>query len=313
MTLLVTGADGFVGRHVLPQLLADGWSVTACFRAGGSPPPWANTVAGVHWLPLDLEDDRSVEASVAAGHEAILHLAALASGREAREAVGRAWNVNAAGTARLLEASVRHRGAGSDPLVLVISTGEVYGPGGPAPRREVDPVAPVSPYAASKVGAEVSAFETTRRTGLRTVIARPFAHTGPGQSTQYVVPAWAARLRAARQSGERTIPVGNLQPVRDFLDVRDVAAAYVRLLRAGVPGEIYNVASGSGVPLHDVFSRLAALVGADARPETDPTLTRSADLPHLVGDASKLRQATGWQPTLSFDETLRDLVNAQAH
>lgn len=310
MTVLVTGADGFVGRHVLPRLQADGRVVVACHRANTPLPAWATALAGVTWVPLDLEDDRSVRASIAPGTDAILHLAAVASGREARAEPGRAWNVNAGGTARLCEAAAQ---AGTDPLVVVVSSGEVYGSGGPTPRQEGDAALPVSPYAASKLGAEVAAFETMRRTGLRVVVARPFAHTGPGQTERYVVPALAARLRVARQSGARSVAVGNLDPVRDFLDVRDVAEAYVRLLRVGVPGEIYNIASGAGIGLREVFRQLAQLIGADAAPVVDPTLTRTADLPHLVGDATKLRHATGWTPSVPFDQTLRDLVHAQAN
>jgi GDP-4-dehydro-6-deoxy-D-mannose reductase len=94
--------------------------------------------------------------------------------------------------------------------------------------------------------------------------------------------------------------------------VRDVAAAYVALLGKGTPGEAYNVASGKGVSLRDLFSRLAKIVGVEAIPETDPAFVRPADLSHLVGDASKLRAATGWQPRFVLDETLRDLVDAQA-
>lgn len=313
MTLLVTGADGFVGRHVLSRLQSEGWTVVACHRANTPLPAWATALPGITWVPLDLEDDRSVRAAVAPETEVILHLAAVASGREARDDPGRAWNVNAGGTARLCEATATLRGAGTEPLILIVSSGEVYGPGGPEPRQEADSPSPVSPYAASKLGAEVAAFETMRRTGLRVVVARPFAHTGPGQTERYVVPALAARLREARQSGARTVAAGNLDPVRDFLDVRDVAEAYVRLLRFGVPGEVYNVASGAGIGLRDVFRQLAQLIGADAVPVLDSTLTRTADLPHLVGDATKLRQATGWTPSVPFDQTLRDLVHAQAN
>jgi GDP-4-dehydro-6-deoxy-D-mannose reductase len=100
--------------------------------------------------------------------------------------------------------------------------------------------------------------------------------------------------------------------VRDFLDVRDVADAYVALLEKGEPGAIYNVASGTGRPLREVFARLAAIVGVAAVPQPDPALQRRADLPWLVGDASRLRAATGWQPAVSFDQTLQDVVNAQA-
>jgi GDP-4-dehydro-6-deoxy-D-mannose reductase len=177
---------------------------------------------------------------------------------------------------------------------------------------ETDPLLPISPYAASKVGAEAAGLETWRRTGLRVIVARPFPHTGAGQSARYVVPAFAARLREARRSGARTVPTGNLAPVRDLLDVRDVVAAYRLLLLRGTAGEAYNVARGSGVSLAEVFERLAALTGAVAAPATDPSLVRSADIPHLVGDSTKLRRATGWAPSISFEQTLQGLVDAEA-
>jgi GDP-4-dehydro-6-deoxy-D-mannose reductase len=193
----------------------------------------------------------------------------------------------------------------------VVSTGEVYGAGAAVPRRETDPWAPVSSYGASKVAAEVAALEVWRRTGLRVIVARPFPHTGAGQTTGYVVPAFAARLRAAKAAGDTMVPTGNLEPVRDLLDVRDVVDAYRRLLANGVPGEAYNVARGEGASLAELFDRLAALIGVRARPVPDPALVRGTDIPHLVGDSTKLRRATGWAPTRSLEQTLQGLLDAE--
>ncbi|HEU4588032.1 MAG TPA: NAD-dependent epimerase/dehydratase family protein [Gemmatimonadales bacterium] len=315
MRVLVTGADGFVGRRLVPRLLAAGHHVLAACRPGGPPlAEWLGAgVSGVATVPLELADDASVQAVAAHAVDAVVHLAALSSGAEARRHPAAAWEANAVGTARLLYALGERRLAGdADPVVLVISTAEVYGAGPARPRREDDPVAPVSPYAASKVGAETAALETWRRTGLRAIVVRPFQHTGPGQSPTFVVPAWAARLRDAARRGERTIATGNLTPVRDLLDVRDVVDAYVALLERGVPGEIYNVASGIGVPLSELFERLARLAGVAAVAVPDPALVRSADIPHLVGDPGKLRAATGWKPCFTLDDTLRGVVDAQA-
>lgn len=313
MRVLVTGADGFVGRHLLGALSAAGHVVTATRRDGAPPPPWAESLAAVRWRTLELTSGDSVAAVAAEPVEAVVHLAALASGREARQDPGLAWTVNAAGTARLLEALAGwRRERGHDPRVLVVSTGEVYGEGPSAPRREPEPLRPVSPYAASKVGAEVAAMEVFRRTGLRVIVARPFAHTGPGQAPIYAAPAFVERLRLARQIGAPAVKVGNLEPVRDFLDVRDVVRAYVALLERGVDGETYNIASGRGVTLRELFEALAGLVGIRAVAEADPALLRTADLPHLVGDATKLHAATGWSPAIPFTQTLRDLVDAQA-
>jgi GDP-4-dehydro-6-deoxy-D-mannose reductase len=314
--VLVTGADGFVGRHLVRRLLLAGDDVAAGCRPGGAPVDWRQDApAGTRLevLPLELTADGSIAAVLAWRPEAIVHLAAVASVREARLDPGLAWDINAAGTARLVAAAASRRDAGTtDPVMLLVSTGEVYGLGPPVPRVETDPLLPMSPYAASKVGAETAALEAWRRTGLRVIVARPFPHTGAGQSAEYVVPAFARRLRRARDTGARTVPTGNLDPVRDLLDVRDVVEAYRALLARGVPGEIYNVARGTGVSLAEVFVRLADLVGASVAPEPEPSLVRSADIPHLVGDSTKLRRATGWTPSISLEQLLQDLVDAQA-
>ncbi len=309
MKVLVTGAAGFVGPVLLDRLVLAGHEVIGTHLPGDVPPARAQ----VRWVELDITRSESVAAAAAVRPDAVVHLAALASNAAARRDPGRAWEVNAAGTARLAEALGEQRVQGADPLLLHVSTSEVYGAVAPGHLlREHDPVVPTSPYAASKAGAELSVQEVARRTGLRTVIARPFTHTGPSQADLYVIPGWARQMRAAAGQASSTVRTGNLEPVRDFLDVRDVAAAYVALLAHGEPGMIYNVASGTGRPLREVFARLAAIVGAPAIPEPDPALQRRGDLPWLVGDATRLRSATGWQPTISFDQTLQDVVNAQA-
>ena len=315
MKVLVTGAGGFVGRWLLPALVAEGHEVLGTRLPGEAPPSFLGEAARRHvrWLPLDLQDTGSVRAAVDEVPDAVVHLAAIASGAEARRDPGLAWEVNAAGTARLADAlgARRHTGV-ADPLLLLVSTAEVYGDVSPVRARlETDLPAPVSPYAASKLGAEIAAFETARRSGLRVLVVRAFPHTGPGQTDRYVVPAFARRLKAARRLGATVVKTGNLEPIRDFLDVRDVAQAYLSLLVHGEPGEIYNVASGAGLSLQAIFLRLAELIGVRATPEVDRELTRTADLPHLVGDASRLRQRTGWAPRYTLDQTLQDLVNAQ--
>lgn len=315
MTVLVTGADGFVGRWVLRALLAAGHQVVGAVQPG---PPREDGLsdaerAAVLWVPLELGDLRSVRQVAGRPFDAVIHLAAVASGGDALRDPGVAWAVNAAGTARLLgEFGRRHRAGETDPLILLVSTAEVYGAGNGRPFTEADPIAPRSPYAASKAGAELAALETRARTGLRVVVARSFPHTGPGQDERFVAPAFARRLRGARLAGARVVKVGNLEPVRDFLDVRDVAAAYLALLAHGVPGQVYNVASGQGVSLHELFDRLAAIVGVNAIPEADPEFMRPADIPVLVGDSAKLKAATGWAPRFALDQTLRDLADAQA-
>ena len=264
----------------------------------------------MQWIPLDLEDPASVAQAARASADRVVHLAAVASSVEARRDPGHAWSVNAAGTARLVESLAE---VSTSCRVLVISTGEVYGPGEPRPRRETDPVNPGSPYAASKAAAELAAIETGRRTGLPVVVARPFAHTGPGQSTTYVAPAFLDRIRLAQRTGAVAVKTGSLDPVRELLDVRDVVDAYLALLERGRAGEVYNVARGEGLSIGDLFQRIADIAGVRVLPEPDHSLLRATDVPHLVGDPSKTTQETGWTAGRSLDQTLRDLVDAQAH
>ena len=321
MKVLVTGADGFVGRWLVRRLLADGREVYGAVRPGQSPAPIApagdltpQERAAVRWLPLELTDAGSVRKCVDLPYDAVVHLAAISSGSDATRDPGEAWTVNAAGTARIVEVLGEARRTGrADPVVLMVSTGEVYGASNELrPRRETDPVAPRSPYAASKAGGEIAALEAWRRTGLRVIVVRAFAHTGPGQDARFVVPAFAERLRFAKRVGAPVVKVGNLEPVREFLHVRDVVDAYARLLAKGQPGETYNVASGQAVSLEQLFFRLADLIGARPIPEADPELVRGGDIFHLVGDAAKLHAATGWAPRYSLDDTLRDVLDAQA-
>lgn len=318
MRVLVTGADGFVGRWLVRRLLADGRDVFAAVRPATSAAHADDGLTdaereAVRWLPLELLDADSIRQVAGSPYDAVIHLAAVASGPEALRDPGGAWTVNAVGTVRLCQVLADGKAAGrSDPLVLIVSSAEVYGRGEARPRRETDVPAPCSPYAASKVAAETAGLEAWRRAGLRVIVARPFAHTGPGQDARFVVPAFAQRLRFAQRIGAPVVKVGNLEPVREFLHVQDVVDAYARLLTKGQPGETYNVASGEGLSLEDLLFRMAGLIGVRPIPEADPDLMRPADIPHLVGDGAKLRHATGWAPRFTLDQTLKDVLDAQA-
>jgi GDP-4-dehydro-6-deoxy-D-mannose reductase len=161
------------------------------------------------------------------------------------------------------------------------------------------------------LGAEIAALEVGRRTALEVIVARPFGHTGARQAQRYVVPAFACRVQIAKRVGAPVVTVGNLEPVREFMHVRDVVDAYTRLLQSGKNGEIYNVASGHAVSLRDVFLQIADISGHRVIPEIDTALVRAVDIPYLVGDATKLTEATGWHASTPLSETLREVVNAQ--
>ncbi|MGH7523541.1 MAG: NAD-dependent epimerase/dehydratase family protein [Gemmatimonadales bacterium] len=309
--LLVTGADGFVGRWLVRSARAAGRAVIAVIPPGApAPAEWNNAASAVaiEVLVADLADPAAAARIAGSRPTAVVHLAAIASSVAARHDPAAAMVVNCDATVRLARALA---GAGS-PCFLFASTAEVYGPGHADAIAESAPVKPVSPYAESKARAEKALADVANETGLPVIVARSFPHTGPGQTTTYVLPALVARLLAARKAGAATVRVGNLSAVRDFLDVRDVVRAYLMLLAHGRPGAVYNVASGVGRRLSECFDLLARLVGVTVTVEPDAALLRPSDIPVLIGDASRLRAATGWSPEIPFERTLQDLVNAQA-
>jgi GDP-4-dehydro-6-deoxy-D-mannose reductase len=294
MKTLITGADGFVGRWLSRRLGELGYK----------------TIEPV----FDLRDAASVRRAVDHDADWVVHLAGVSSvSASIADPVG-TWETNALGTTRLVEALAERRAAkGSDPVVLVVSSAEVYGPGKCEPRLETDVVAPVTPYATSKAAAEVGSLEVAKRTGLRVIVARPFPHTGPGQATKFVAPGFIERIRLARRVCAPVVSTGNLEPVRDLLDVRDVVEGYIALLERGVSGEIYNVASGEGIRLEDLFYLVASLLEYRVIPERDASLARASDIPHLVGNSEKLRAATGWSPRFPLKQTLQSMIDAEAH
>jgi GDP-4-dehydro-6-deoxy-D-mannose reductase len=308
MKVLVTGADGFVGKWTCLQLVEAGHEVVGGVRRlsdlDSLPAHWREKLRAMRWVECELRAPASVRAALEGGPAAIIHLAAMASGAEARANPVAAWDINCLGTCELLYAIER---MGLAARFILASTGEVYGRALHRPAAESDPVAPCSPYAASKAGAEIAALEFHRRTSGDAVVVRPFAQTGPGQRVDFVAPAFARRILAAREAGTGQIAVGNLEPVREFLDVRDVASALTLLLTAGRSGEVYNIAQGAGVALVDLFKQLADLLGWHGTPVPDPTLFRAGDIPMLVGDGTRLA-SLGWRARYDLRTTLSDLI-----
>jgi GDP-4-dehydro-6-deoxy-D-mannose reductase len=282
--VLVTGADGFVGRHLMVEL-GDG-AVAAS---------------------ADVTDAAAVRDEVAVVRpDAVVHLAALSSVAASWGSSSAVWRVNALGTVHVLEA-VRHEVP--DARILFVSTAEVYG--AEADRAPEDrPAAPVSPYAASKAAAEVACAQAVRASGLDVVVARPYAHVGPGQDERFAVGSWTRQIARLERDGGGALLVGDLSAERDLTDVRDVCRAYRLLLDPGVPAGTYNVASGDVVGLGDVVERLVALARVPVRVEQDPARLRPSDLPRLAGDAARLRAATGWVPMIALDTTLADALEA---
>jgi GDP-4-dehydro-6-deoxy-D-mannose reductase len=230
---------------------------------------------------------------------------------EARDAPRQAWDVNLYGTMNLAEAVLRHC---PQARFIFVSTSEVYG-GAPnalgVHLDETAPLEPLNPYAASKAAADLMVGQMARE-GLNAIRVRPFNHTGPGQTERFVIPAFAAqiaRIEAGMQ--EPVICVGNLDAHRDFLDVRDVADAYLRLAlspRSFEPGLVLNLASGIARRVGDVLDQLVSMARVSIRIETDPTRLRASDTPFATGNASRIRKLLGWESRTPWSTTLADVL-----
>ena len=320
MRALVTGAAGFVGGWLTRALQADGYAVTALALSPHGTTTDTRTADGgaLDWDYGDLRDDAFVKRAVErAAPDVIVHLAAVSHLPTAAADPPFAWDVNVTASARLLHQLSQWRTAhGTDPLVLMVGSAEQYGRHDTvgARLREDSAQAPRTVYAATKAAQEVLALQCWRASALRVVVARSFNHSGRGQDPRFLIPALVARAVALRDQPRGTpLAVGNTSPIRDFLHVQDVVSAYISLLRHGVPGEAYNVASGVGRSVHDVIARVLARVGVDAPLTTDPTLVRPVDVPALVGDPTKLQTATGWRATRAFDDIIDDIIDDVIH
>jgi GDP-4-dehydro-6-deoxy-D-mannose reductase len=210
-------------------------------------------------------------------------------------------------TWRLLEAV---RDAAPRARVVTVTTSEIYGPCEPGTRAaESAAFRPVSPYGLSKAAADQLAAAFAEAHRLDVVRARPFGHTGPGQSPQFVIPAWAKQVATIEAgAAEPVLRVGNLEVTRDLSDVRDVAQGYCALIGRGRSGAAYNLCRGEGAKLTDVLAHLTSLARVPVRVEVDPARLRPADLPYLVGDPELTANECGWRVTRPLEETLADVL-----
>ena len=311
MRTLVTGAEGFVGGYVLDALLAQGHEVFGgSLRDVAADAPGTGAGEGnIRWLELDVTDSALLPAVIREVRpEWVVHLAAQSSVRRSLDEPVQTWEVNATGTLRLVTALWD---VAPSARVLIVSSAEVYGavPPDQQPISEARLLAPTTPYGASKAAAEMAALQMAAR-GLRVIVARSFNHTGRGQSASFALPGFARQLKAiARGDGEACLGVGNLDVRRDFLDVRDVVAAYLLLLERGLSGTVYNVCSGSAPTLRELVERLIAIAGGHAEIRVEPHRLRAADIPVLQGDCRRLREL-GWEPRHSTTDMLAALYEA---
>jgi GDP-4-dehydro-6-deoxy-D-mannose reductase len=309
MRILITGATGFAGSHLVEALLAGGAEqILGISRHAELPESWRRD-ARIRLRSCDLADRAALETLLRDEQpEQIYHLAGYANtGRSFREPEA-AWAGNLTATLNLYDAIVRW---GDKIRVLFVGSGLIYGDPEDCDLAydENCPLRPPNPYAASKAAADLASYQYTRSPGLDIVRARPFNHIGPRQSPQFAVANFARQV-AVIMAGKQppVLETGNLRPRRDLTDVRDMVRAYILLMAHGRSGEAYNIGAGNTYSMQEVVDRLIARAGVpiDVRPRAD--LVRSIETAAVRADSTKLRHETGWAPNYSLEQTLADTL-----
>lgn len=309
--VLVTGAAGFGGSHLVAHLLDEGCEVVALDLPESPAGGLLALRDRIEYLSCDIADaDGARLAEALRGREfgAVYHLAGLASVRRSWDDMRRTLQVNAFATLNLIGALVRQA---KQPALLLVGSAEEYGAAkvDGAATAEDAPLSPISPYALSKVWQESLGAYYARIEHWPIFLTRTFNHTGPRQSPDFVCADFARQIaRIELRLQEPVLRVGNLGAVRDFLDVRDVVAAYRLIVEKGRPGVPYNVASGTVWKIADLLQILLQHAVIKIKVEVDMSRRRAADIPALRGDPGRLCADTGWKPRIRIEETLRDLL-----
>jgi len=292
-----------VGTH-LTHFLKPRASKVAVIASGDSR---SRQEPGVDYYELDIrraDEVRAVVRRVRPTH--IYHLAGISAVDISWKNPRLTFEVNLLGTYNLLEAGMS---LPSTPRILNVSTSQIYLPSDEI-LTETSPVSPDNPYAASKAMAELLRVQYRKCTTGGVITARSFNHTGPGQTTNFVLPSIAKQF-AEIEAGLHapSLLVGNVDVKRDFTDVRDVVLAYFALLNKGRIDEVYNVCSGSAVRLFDIIETFRTISGIPVEINTDTERLRSNDVSQIFGDPTKIRNETGWSPQIPLEKTIGDLMN----
>ena len=303
---LVTGIAGFVGRHLARELSRRGVTVSGSRHIHES----ASGVEADLVIPCDICEARAVRELLAETKpDQVYHLAAVTHVMRSYDYIDLTWRTNVMGTINLYEAALS---LGTRPKFLFVGTATEYGVVTPddLPLTEDRRLAPVEPYACSKAAADLASYQYAHGARLDIVRARSFNHTGPGQSHEFVASDFARQIAfIERGSAPPEINVGNLDAQREFLDVRDVVRAYAELMAKGLGGEVYHVAGGTLLSIRELLQKLLDLSTVKIEVKTDPSRFRPVETPIFRGSATKLFDATGWEPRIPFEQTLADLLD----
>jgi len=301
--VLVTGANGFVGNHVVKELVDHGIHVLG---VGGPISPNDQTPPADDYYVLDLMDRKSLEKTINFKDiSGVIHLAGLAAIGPSFDDPLHYITTNVGLEVNLFETALAQK---AYPRFLIISSGGLYDSTAKLPLTETSAVSPSSPYAVSKLGQEQLALYYGLR-GFECIIARPFNHIGPGQGLGFLAPDLTKQILEFTKRNDKPVLVGNLDAKRDYTDVRDVARAYRLLLEKGLPGEIYNVCSGTAHSGHEILADILTVVGTKPVIKQDSTKMRPSDNSIIYGSYQKLTKKTGWRPEILLEKTLDDVVD----
>ncbi len=310
MKALITGISGFAGSHLAEYLLnRKDIQVAGIIKWRSKLDNITHLLERIPLYECDIRDAFAVKTVLSEFRpDYIFHLAAQSYVPFSWRAPAETLSTNIIGELNIFE-TVRELKL--DSRIQIAGSSEEYGLVGPdeIPIKEDNPLRPLSPYGVSKVAQDLLGYQYHKSYGLHIIRTRAFNHTGPRRGEVFVTSQFARQI-VEIEKGRRppVIKVGNLDSVRDFLDVRDVVRAYYLSLEKGKAGEVYNIASGQGIKIRDLLDRLLKLSNVTIRVEVDPARLRPSDVVLLVGSADKFRQATGWKPEIPFDQTLQDLI-----
>ncbi|MEA2036729.1 MAG: GDP-mannose 4,6-dehydratase [Nanoarchaeota archaeon] len=310
MKALITGITGFVGSHLAELLLSKNYEVWGIGRWRSDTTNINHIKSKLKMIEADLNDAHSFYNAInQIKPDEIYHLAAQSFVPTSWTAPEDTMKTNVIGTINLFEAV---RKAGINPKIQVACSSEEYGFVKPdeTPIKETNPLRPLSPYGVSKIAQDMLSYQYFKSYGLNIVVTRGFNHTGPRRGDVFVCSNFAKQIAEIEKGQkEAKIRVGNLDTIRDFTDVRDMVKGYNLALEKGVPGEHYNICSGKGYTIKEVLEMLLKMTDKDIKIEEDPERMRPSDVEVLIGDNSKFKKQTGWKPEISFEKTLKDLLD----